>query len=1164
MATDYRFLPWVRRGLPRAHTTANGAALTARPELSVGLTVQASSGGGAAAPIADTVKLKLFGPADVIGIDTRLILRTDPRPFATNFEPNYLALVDFDPPDFPWLFTPAAPDGDRLRPWLVLLVLERRKVRLPVMEAGVPLPTITIASEHTDSELPDLADSWLWAHAQATPAPGTDPASVNALLADARRNASRIFSPRRLKPGTDYFAALVPAFDRGRDAGLGEFMPPDSDGPLALGPAWTKPAPGAVKLPVYFHWEFSTGPLGDFETLARRIRTPAHYQSDAALMARLGALGTATMAVDGDRLLTASGTPKVLLYEGAITSLSFVSAPGDAEIAARLEAAVNAPQNLLEAAPDPAQRAPTVAPPIYGAFHAKRHRIDDVNMTVRWLDELNVDARRRAAAGVAAEFERQHQEIFMQAAWTQLGDVLAAESSFARWALARDVLIALQKKLVRLPEARLFSLLGPARARIRFDATLTLFGKAAATSFPEAVADAAMRRLTSPQRPLLKAALRRDGVAANPQFRLSTQFAGLVTSLANASRVPGRIDPHFGYVPDGILGTRVFDGLRLPTRPEALVDLTAVGLSGTMRAGEIAQIRSTTAATQKLAGRNFVPALGAVRRTGLLSEVHLARFDLLSAALGVSLPYAQLSSLLGRASTRGAEGVLVGASGESGDYRFTLMPLRIDARSGSIHSFAAAQRMALRAGVPRIESPRRALRLGSVGAVSISGVRQYGNDAVFATLPADTLPLTPVTATARIGVEPGGLFTRTAGPRLPAGSHSVTLPPPLRDRATLKRYSAAFAGYRKLWLDPVASAGLKVTAVDFPLTAASVQLRARTDPRLTIGALMASQLSIGGAPLSFDPSSKALSSPLAGVKLAAVADSPLRFVFTSLFDRVMAYPKLVEPVANRLAASNKAMFMPGAEDIPNDFLLLAKTNNRFVESFLVGLNTEMNRELLWRGYPTDQRGTPFRHFWDRIDDEPDIAPIHLWSSFARLGRQTGTSGADWLVLLIRATLLKRFPNTIIYARRKHATQNRLADPGPGETMDDIVRHPEFLGLIPPDISYVGFAIDPKPAEAAKWCFVLEEQMTEPRLGFDENEAPPAVASIANWKDAAWSMVTPPGNPGNFLRLSWLRRVLPLANDPVRGVPANGHAAHVARALLQRPFRAYWLGSTLVT
>ena len=40
------------------------------------------------------------------------VLRTDPKPQARNFEPNYLAIIDFDPPDFPWMLTPAQANAD--------------------------------------------------------------------------------------------------------------------------------------------------------------------------------------------------------------------------------------------------------------------------------------------------------------------------------------------------------------------------------------------------------------------------------------------------------------------------------------------------------------------------------------------------------------------------------------------------------------------------------------------------------------------------------------------------------------------------------------------------------------------------------------------------------------------------------------------------------------------------------------------------------------------------------------------------------------------------------------------------------------------------------------------------------------------------------------------
>ena len=49
-----------------------------------------------------------------------------------------------------------------------------------------------------------------------------------------------------------------------------------------------------------------------------------------------------------------------------------------------------------------------------------------------------------------------------------------------------------------------------------------------------------------------------------------------------------------------------------------------------------------------------------------------------------------------------------------------------------------------------------------------------------------------------------------------------------------------------------------------------------------------------------------------------------------------------------------------------------ETNQRFIEAYMVGLNYEFARKLLWREYPTDQRGSYFRQFWsvdNYIDSE---------------------------------------------------------------------------------------------------------------------------------------------------------------------------------------------------
>jgi hypothetical protein len=167
MPIAYQFLPWTRRGLAVAldgeDNLGVGAPLAARGSAQIGVTLAAPHDGAAIAPL----PLRLHGPGDVIGIDQRLVVRTDPKPNARNFEPNYLAIVDFDPPDFPWMLTPAKAQGDRrLRPWLVLVVLEVAKTGLPRFSTGALLPSIRIKAADVASELPDLADSWSWAHSQ--------------------------------------------------------------------------------------------------------------------------------------------------------------------------------------------------------------------------------------------------------------------------------------------------------------------------------------------------------------------------------------------------------------------------------------------------------------------------------------------------------------------------------------------------------------------------------------------------------------------------------------------------------------------------------------------------------------------------------------------------------------------------------------------------------------------------------------------------------------------------------------------------------------------------------------------------------------------------------------------------------------------------------------
>ena len=105
----------------------------------------------------------------MVGIDRHQVVRTDPRPATTDFEPNCFPSIEFDRADFPWLFTPArANTNGQLRPWLCLVVVRQQDGVQLTSAVDSPLPTLKIAAPAKPFlELPDLKDCWAWAHGQA-------------------------------------------------------------------------------------------------------------------------------------------------------------------------------------------------------------------------------------------------------------------------------------------------------------------------------------------------------------------------------------------------------------------------------------------------------------------------------------------------------------------------------------------------------------------------------------------------------------------------------------------------------------------------------------------------------------------------------------------------------------------------------------------------------------------------------------------------------------------------------------------------------------------------------------------------------------------------------------------------------------------------------------
>src|SRR5947208_3148204 len=145
MSGAYTFLPWLRRGI--ATRIAGDPGTAARASIDVRLRIDGTPRAGGA-PLTQEVAhtVQLYGPGDVIGVDPRAIVRTEPRDWVTNFDPNYLAFIEFYDEDYCWRYSPAAPDvtTGRLAPWLALIVLTEKEFKDQGMPPGRPLPFITV------------------------------------------------------------------------------------------------------------------------------------------------------------------------------------------------------------------------------------------------------------------------------------------------------------------------------------------------------------------------------------------------------------------------------------------------------------------------------------------------------------------------------------------------------------------------------------------------------------------------------------------------------------------------------------------------------------------------------------------------------------------------------------------------------------------------------------------------------------------------------------------------------------------------------------------------------------------------------------------------------------------------------------------------------------
>jgi hypothetical protein len=513
----HRFVSWVRRGIG-ASVNATPAAGQSRVTVDVQLTI-ADREGTAYPAQPKVVQVQLYGHGDVTGIDPRLVNRTDPLQGTKNFEPNYLCSVEFHGPDLPWMFSPSGPtgtnsttvsdnlpSGERLTPWMVLIVLKPTEFTHPSLSANSTALDPSRIQVLNIAALQDLSDAWNWAHVQIS----ADRNLADALAQSDGSVISRLICPRRLDPESDYFGFLVPAYEIGRLKGLGK----DTSGVNPTTPAWTHQTAVPLDLPLYalsggdgvprYKLDFHTSDEGDFETLVRRLKP----------IKNLSGVGQRPMDVSLPGLGLPLAATKPLGLEGALASPGTTSTPWPSSeqtaFQTNLQNRINQTSPVTDDPGDPRPEDPVVAPPIYGRWPAGVSTV--ASGSHAWVSNLNLDPRTRAAAGLGTQVVQKQRTQLLASAWQQVEGILEANQKIQQAQLAQAALKQVYwNKYEKAAPETVLNLTSPLLSRLRTGAR-TVRAVVRESHVPEQVLSATYRRVTRPKRLLISHLARREAL----------------------------------------------------------------------------------------------------------------------------------------------------------------------------------------------------------------------------------------------------------------------------------------------------------------------------------------------------------------------------------------------------------------------------------------------------------------------------------------------------------------------------------------------------------------------------------------------------------------------------------------------------------------------------
>lgn len=1132
---QYTFLPWVRQGISKdinqEDTLGGEVGVKGRATVTVSLRLEGMPVGRTAyEPITEPAEagapsgkpvykdVQIIGPGDITGVKAEAIVRTEPYPNVGNFEPNYFPYIEFYEEDFPWRYTPASEKQGKLRPWLVLVVLKESEFERRFLP-GAPLPAITHGP--LGMAFPPRDETWAWAHVQANRnfPPGTEIEELQKLV-DENPNlaSSRLICPRRLEANTRYTAFLLPAFEQGRLAGLGASEEDISKQDIQL-PSWGEGTgnlfPGLW--PVYYEWDFQTSDLADFEYLVRRIEARVMEDPIGRRPMDMQAAGYELSYTEQDGVLRVEGALQII--DADKDRVDFLNQEEATPFIEGLQEMLNLndPPESGEGTPasvdqalytDEAADDPIVTPPLYGQWHAGKTRVEEGG-SKPWFRELNLDPRNRVAAGFGTLVVRKNQDAYMDRAWEQAADILEAQRKIRLARFSAETARRLQRSYFDKMDTPTYAAFSS-----------SMHGRALFSD--ESVVEQVIRRRVIQTDEQEAAIEHKKSERTLLLGELDALKEELQTTLQDIENKEEEIQEKQSEIDE--LNEEI------ESLQQQIDDLTIAiqDKQGEMDAkqGEIdaikAEIQALEEALENETDPNEIDNLDQQIEEKIEErDTEQGLWDGLEAEKeGLETQRTEKQNQQGIKSDQKeeAEADLITLNGQRSALQTKETNLRedINAKESQI---ADVEREIIR--LSRLRLPTSILRQDYRKLARVNGPLLRRSEISQAVLD----PVSEISGEVDVLVE--GADTSNA--------EKVAL-----DWASLSWGADTFKR-----LEAEALQGLEAV----PTTTSSL---------------------LGTQVKQFMEAYKGLNQRLR--EIMSVKTEAINIPAVETRTRpLIAYPEFREATYEALANISSELMLPNVQLIPMDTFSLLEVNQRFIESYLVGLNHEMARELLWREFPTDQRGSYFRSFWDDTDNLDTTYPppdIELLTKMSQPlgqnipeGRPIPPPSPDdpHVVFVIRSELLKKFPNALVYIQKA----GKVTAPRGLTTRTDFEhrRMPIFQAKINPEISFFGFPITANEAMGSEtdpgWFFVVQERPGEPRFGLDitAEETGSSFDSIEEWNDLTWTHLEGV-EEGAFWRVdSKNERALPPESGAASDYKWGYNSAHMAGILLQLPFRA---------